>query len=105
GSTRDWSSDVCSSDLAALARVLTRDGNHEVIAVGDDLSTGDTHAVDTGLKDAACLLQLIGGRPLPLRGQGYSRATLQVNAEFRRGGLIAGGEDKSVNGEENDEKY
>src|SRR5207247_10515083 len=54
-STRDWSSDVCSSDLdLAHAR---RDGRHRVLDVRDEGAAADLRAVDVAWADA----QVLGG--------------------------------------------
>src|SRR5699024_8629840 len=65
-----------------LRGVFTRHGNHQGVAVGDNLGAGDAHAVNTLFQDIARLRQLILGGLFTLRYQRYARTTLKIDAKL-----------------------
>src|SRR3989442_7365738 len=76
---RDWSSDVCSSDLVVPPRVAekaVRDGGARMVVAHDALARGDRrrqHVLDGMARLVPCDRRIGGGAPSPaalLRGSG-----------------------------------
>src|SRR6266702_75551 len=83
---RDWSSDVCSSDLAELHRILPEAGAPKVdisLAIVLSALIGSVSFAGSGIAFAK-LQELIGGRPITYPGQQW------VNAVVFSGCLAAG---------------
>ncbi len=87
------------AEVAGLAAVVARHGDHEVVAVDDDLGPRDAEAVDAGRDDLLRLVERVRRGPRAVGRAGGQRdagAALQVDAELRLGLLVAGQEDQEV---------
>ena len=78
-----------ATQVACFCRIFTRNGDHQVVAIGDHFCSGDTHAVHTAFQNAARLAQLLGSGLVTLWHQRDAGTALQINAELRGGGLIS----------------
>ncbi len=93
--------------VAGLAAVVARHGDHQVVAVDHHLGPGHTEPVDARGDDLLGLVQRVGGRPRSVgrtRGQGHPGAALQVDAQLRLGLLVAGQEDQQVHADQQREE-
>ncbi|OBJ41991.1 hypothetical protein A5620_13600 [Mycobacterium colombiense] len=91
------------AQVAGLVAVVPGDRDDQVVAVDDDLRTGDAEPVDPGADDLLGLRQRLtaGLRPVRgARGQRDAGAALQVDTELGSGPLVPGEKHQQVDADE-----
>ena len=95
------------AQVAGLAAVVPRHGDHQVVAVDHHLGSRNAEAVDARGDDLLSLVQRVLRRPRSVRRTGRQRdpgAALQVDAELRLGLLVAGQKDQEVHADQQREE-